>query len=191
MQTSVQGAVVVEVKVHKGRAQGDHPCGPRGGFGGGEVEREGLVHGLPFKPLRGPRPVPAMARQCFHVFSGVRPWFVPHQGLQLPMGHEVGIASNRTGEVRIGVEVKSEMTGVGGGVARPLHQLEEALVHHASRCPGQLTRRMLGLAQGVEHGSTGLWINHFRPMRFLGRLGVGFDGDAARPTRQQVGQLLR
>ena len=132
-----------------------------------------------------------MARQCFHVFGGVRPWLVPHQGLQLPMSHKVRVASNRTGEVRIGVEIKSEMTGVGGGVARPLHQLEEALVHHASRCPGQLTRRALGLAQGVEHGTTGLWVNHLRTVVFLVRLGVGFDGDAARPTRQQVGQLLR
>ena len=51
------------------------------------------------------------------------------------------------------------VTGVGGGVARPLHQLEQALVHHAPGRSGQVACRVLGLTQGVEHGSTGLGVD--------------------------------
>ena len=123
-------------------------------------------------------------------------------GLELAVCHEVGVATNRRGEVNIGVEVQPEMTAVSLVVPGALHQLEQALVDDA---PGGFRERAgggLSLLQGGQDAvaslgvdDTGKVVRHLLArVRSRFRLVHAREVNAAaaqiRPVAQKVGEFV-
>ena len=95
------------------------------------------------------------------------------EGLELTVGHQVGIAPNWRGEVNIGVQIQAEMASVFLAVAGSLHQLEEALVNDASRGFRQVTGGGLSVLKRGENTVSCFRVDDaskVREHRFLGRL---------------------
>ena len=81
------------------------------------------------------------------------------EGLELAVRHEVGVATNRRGEVNVRVEVETEMPAVPFVVSGALHQLEQALVNDATGGFRERAGSGLGLLQGGQNAVASLGVD--------------------------------
>ena len=129
----------------------------------------------------------------------VDPLLTVDMGLELPVGHQVGIASNWRSEVHIGVQIQAEMASVFLAVAGPLHQLEEALVNDASRGFRQVAGGGLCVLKRSKNAVSGFGVDDTRKVRehcFLDWLRglhareVNASSGKVGPVAQQVGEFI-
>ena len=86
-----------------------------------------------------------MHGQLRRFLRAVNPFTSVNVGLELAVRHEVGVATNRRGEVHVSVQIQTEVAAVFLVVAGALHELEEPLVDDAAGCFRQLAGGSLSL----------------------------------------------
>ena len=165
-----------------------------------QVDVVGVGHEFPFEALGRCPLFAAMVSQTSGFLRVVDPLVSVNEGLELAMSHQVRIASNRGGEVHVGIEVQPEVAAVHLRIVRPLHELEQPLVDNATGGFVQAAGGGLRFAERGQNPLASLGVNDIGEvgghLGFVGRgLGLsqsgGVDGQTATcPVAQQVGQFI-